>query len=143
MTLRDDLIPIVDVLRDTVVDGVAGLRVHTVSIRMVTWDSGRVGLGTKTCYDHELEPVPKVMDPSPKMTFGPGGLIEEGDRIVSKVSAIYDKADLFDISPADGTEQFWLIDGEEYITIGEPQLGYLGWKVQVRRRRRKTTAASA
>lgn len=143
MSLRDDLITVVDSTRLNVVDAVAGLRIHTVFIRMTIWDSGTVGRGNKVDYDHELEPVPKVMDPSPRMTFAQPGVFEEGDRVVSKISATYDKADLFDASIAAGSEQFWLIDGEEYKTVGEPQEGYLGWKVQLRRRHRKTTAVSA
>ncbi len=143
MSLRDDLIPLVDSIRTSVVDEIAGLRLHTVTIRYVSWTSGTPGRGDKVDHDHDLEPVPKVEDPSPKMTFGQPGVFEEGDRIASRISATYDKADLYDASPATGTETFWLIDGEEYKVVGEPQEGYLGWEVQLRRRRRKATATSA
>lgn len=142
MSLRDNLIPLVDSIRESVIDVMAGLRLHTVAVRQTAWDSGTVGRGVKVNYDHYLEPVPKVENPSPSMTFGQPGVFEDGDRVVSRISAMYDKADLFD-APADGTEQFWLIDGEEYKVVGEPQLGYLGWEVQVRRRRRKATGTAS
>lgn len=138
MSIRDTLIPIVDDLREDVVDVLAGLRRHTTVVRTRVWTSGRPDGGAHTDTDVQLTPRPKVMDPSPKMTYGPGGMIKEGDRIVSKISATYTMADLIGTPGTAGTEVYWLIDGDEYIAIGEPQEVYLGWEVQVRRRRRQT-----
>jgi hypothetical protein len=136
MSLRDDLIPVVDEIREDVIDGVAGLRLYTVTVRTRTWSGGAPGRGTATNVDITLSPKPKVSDPSPRMVYGQQGAFEEGDRIVSKISATYTAAQLRG-TPANGAEIFWLIGSDEYKVVGEPQVGYLGWTVHLRRRHRQ------
>jgi hypothetical protein len=58
MTLRDDVLPLVNMGRQIVDD--LGLRTTTVALRTRTWSSGVVGRGTTTDVDVEITPRPKV-----------------------------------------------------------------------------------
>lgn len=133
MSLRDDLIPLIDDIRDGVVDGIAGLRLHTVKTRRRAWSGSGRGLGTATDTDTELTPKPKVID-EPNLRVNEGGRYEDGDRVVEKISATYAESDLTGGTLAANEEWFILIDDAPYrvVTVEEK---YLGWRLVVRRTR--------
>lgn len=135
MPLRADLIGLVDGIRRDVVDDLAGLRLHTVVTRRRVWSEGRAGLGTATDTDTVLDPVPRVREPSLRHQASEAGRYEAGDRIVDRLSATYTEADLDGGTIAEGTEFFWLVDGEAYRVVGKPEKKYLHWRVQLRRMR--------
>lgn len=58
MSLRDDVLPIINAGWQTVQD--LGFAPYTVTIRTVTWSSGEVGTGTPTYSDLTLSPNPLV-----------------------------------------------------------------------------------
>lgn len=134
MSLRDDLIPLVDEVRGDIVDGVAGLRLHTVVVRTRTWSGGERGRGTATDVDVTLDPKPKVLDPSPRWRAAEPGRFEDGDRVVDKVSATYTRAQLDGGTLASNAEVLWLIDGDPYRVVSVDE-HYLAWRVQLRRMR--------
>ena len=133
MSIRDDLIPVVDEIRGSVVDEVAGLRLHTVVVRVRTWSGGRPGLGTATDVDVELAPKPRVRPVPERWINGEGGRYQAGDRTVDRISATYDRADLK--PTADTDEQvLYLVDGVEHEIVSGPEEGFLGWQLVVRRK---------
>jgi hypothetical protein len=70
VTLRDDLLPVVDTAR-TFIDSL-GLRTTRVILRRKTWSANEVGLGDRVDTDLELEPRPKVREAGPgRVTVGP------------------------------------------------------------------------
>lgn len=133
MSLRDDLVPVVDDVREMIDD--LGLRLHTVQTRRITWSGGAPGLGDATVTDVALSPAPKVRNPSPRERVAEPGRFEEGDRLVEKISATYTEADLDGGAIADAEEFYWLIDGDPYRVVGKPLERFLGWTVQLRRMR--------
>lgn len=134
MSIRDDLIPLVDEVRSEIVDEVAGLRLSTVVVRTRTWSGGELGRGTPTDVDLELEPKPRVRDPEPRQRSAAPGKFEDGDRVVDKVSATYTSDELDGGELAAGAELFWLIDGEPYRVVSVDEK-YLGWEAHLRRMR--------
>ena len=135
-TLRDDLIPIVDELRREVVDGIAGLRISTVSIRRRSWSGGRLGTGTPTDADLVLDPVPRVGSPTPHDRSSEAGKYEEGDLVADRISLTYTEDQLSGGLSA-SQELFWLIDGEAYRVISVEER-YLQWRVQLGRMRNRS-----
>lgn len=136
MSLRSELIGLVDEVRDQVIDEEIGLRLHTVQTRRRTWSGGEVGRGTTSDVTTTLSPAPKVSDPPARLTVGAGGKFEAGDRYVSKISATYSASQLSGGALAAGVEFCWLIDGQPYRVVGEPEEKYLGWRVHLRRMNR-------
>ncbi len=136
MSLRSELIGLVDGVRDEVIDEEIGLRLHTVQTRRRTWSGGEVGRGTSTDVTVSLSPKPKVTDPASRFQPAAGGKFEAGDRYVTKISATYTAAQLTGGALAAGVEFAWLIDGQPYRVVGEPEEKYLGWKVHLRRMNR-------
>lgn len=133
MSLRDDLIPLIDDVRDEVVDGVAGLRLHTVATRLRTWSGASRGLGVATDVDTPIAPKPKVID-EPNLRVSEGGRYEDSDRVVEKISATYTEAQLTGSAATALQEFFWLIDGQPYRLVSIEEK-YLGWRIVVRRTR--------
>jgi hypothetical protein len=131
MTLRDDLIPVVDEMRELVDD--LGLRRNTVETRLRTWSGGELGLGTPTDVDTELDPKPKVAEPSPWLLESSGGKYESGDLIVSRISATYDEDDLTGGTLAAAAEWFVLIDGDPYRVVSAATERNFEWRLHVRR----------
>lgn len=129
-TLRDDLIPLIDDIREEVVDGIAGLRLRTVATRTRTWSGTARGLGAPTDVDHTLSPVPKVMG-EPRARSGEGGRVDDGELTASKVSLAYARADLDGGTMAATVEFFWLIDGEPYRVVSVEER-FLAWEVRLR-----------
>jgi len=134
VTLRSDLIPVVDDARELVDD--LGLRPYTVAVRTRTWSGGRVGGGTASNADVTLAPRPRVREPSPRLQAAEPGRYEAGDRVVDRISATYTEADLDGDGLSADKERVWLIDGDEYRVVGKPLKRNFEWRVQLRRRTR-------
>jgi len=133
MALRDDLVAIVDEARTDIVDDLCGLRLRAVQVRTKTW-SGEPGVGTPTVDTVTLAPVPRVRPPTSRLQAAQPGVWRDGDLVVDRISATYSVTDL---NPrTGGVEVEWLIDGEAYTVVREPEEKYLGWRVHLRRRAR-------
>jgi len=135
VAFRDDMVAIADAGRGIAED--LGLRLKTVVVRTRTWDGGEVGRGSASDSDLTLDPVPKARPPSPRELATPGGVYEDGDRVVDKISATYTEAQLSGRPIAADTEVYWLVDGDPYRLVREPPEGFLGWKVHLRRMRNR------
>lgn len=133
MGLRDELIAVVDEIRQDILVDETGLRLHVVETRLRSWSGGQPGKGTPTDTTVELEPRPRVRPPAPRLIAESGGKVQDGDRILDRISATYDEADLTGGTLAAGTEWAILIDDEPYRVVDKPRAGYLGWSMQVRR----------
>lgn len=133
MSIRDALIPVVDEIRVSVIDELAGLRLHTVQTRLRQWSGVDKGLGEFSDTLVTLDPRPRVR-PAPQLAQGEAGRREAGDLTVEKISATYEEADLLPHGLSRSQEFCWLIDGKEYEVSGTPRPGFLGWTVALRRR---------
>lgn len=108
MTFRTDLIGTVDAARSIVAD--LGLRARAVKIRTVT----RSGTGlasltaAPTTSDLTLSPTPRVTGQADRVSRA-GGIAEQGDVLVEKISLTYTREQL---DP--GGDAVWLVDGVEY-----------------------------
>jgi len=132
MTLRSDLIPVVDSCR-TLVSSL-GLRLHTVQTVRRTWSGGAPGRGTATTVSTTLSPAPKVREPSTRATIDAPGRFEAGDRIASRISATYTRAQLDGGTVAAGAEWYWTIDGDPFRVVSIDEKPF-GWTVHLRRMR--------
>jgi hypothetical protein len=130
MTLRSDLIPVVDETRTLVED--LGLRLHTVATRKRTWAGAEIGLGAATDVDATLDPVPKVKEPSPRLVAAAPGTYESGDRIVAKISASYTKAQLDGGTLGAAEEWHILIDGDPYRVVAVDERAF-EWRLHCRK----------
>lgn len=139
MSLRDDLVPVVDAARQIVAD--LGFRRVEVVIRRITGaDDGiamlLTGANRGTATDLTLDPPPRVSD---WVIRGPdpGGLYREGDQLVTRISATYTESQL---NP--GGNSVWLLNGEPHgliKLIPQSRPGskvFLGWSAVVRSMRR-------
>lgn len=131
MSLRSDLVGLVDTIRRDIVDGAAGLRLRTIVVRTRTWSGSEPGDGTTSDSDVTLDPVPKVEEPPARLVASSAGRWLDGDLQVSKISATY-TADQLRGTPSAAQEFYWLIDGVPYRVVGEPAKEYLAWTVQLR-----------
>lgn len=131
MTLRDDLVPLLDEVRGDIVDELAGLRRYDVAVVTRTWSGGVVGRGTVTETSLPIVPRPRVRDPSPRARIAEAGRFEEGDRQVDKISVTFTRAQLDGLPLAAGVELLWTIDGAPYRVVGVTEK-YLTWEVQLR-----------
>lgn len=104
MTLRSDLIPVVDDARSIVDD--FGLRPRVVKVRTVTRaTTGLASIGTSpTNSDLTIDPRPRVSDLTRNIATAPG-IQEQGDYRVTKISAAYTEAQL---DP--GGNSVWVVD---------------------------------
>lgn len=87
MSLRDDLLPVVDQLRQLPDD--FGLRRYSVTLRRRVWSGGAPGLGTATVTDVVLSPRPRVRQLNSKEVAASGGTYEEGDYRIDRVTPSY------------------------------------------------------
>ena len=133
MTLRADLIPVVDDAR-AVVAGL-GLRRYTVAVRTRVWSGGKIGSGDPTDTDATITPAPKVERLPVRLIANSGGIYEEGDLLVSKISASYAESNLV-AAPSAGTETLWILNGESFRAVTRPETKNFEWKVVVRRMNR-------
>ncbi len=76
MSLRDDLIPIVDEIRADIVDTEVGLRLHGVSRVARTWTGTQRGAGSPSDATTVLAPVPRVRPPHPRLVAAAPGKYE-------------------------------------------------------------------
>lgn len=136
MTLRDDLIPVVDDTRDLIAE--LGFRLDTFVVRVRTWDGAEVGRGTATDEDVTLTPTPKWRDLPPRLVFDAPGIYETGDQQVYRISATYEESDLNPVLTST-QELIWLVNGEEWRPVARPQKRAFEWRVVLRRRNRKRT----
>lgn len=111
MSLRDDLIPLVDDARQLAVD--VGVRVRPVTRVVRTWTGAKPGAGTSSEVSADLTPTPKVRD-AVQVQYGPAGAYETGDLLVTRVSAAYGQADLEGTTLEANQELFYLIQGVPY-----------------------------
>ena len=131
MSIRNDLIPLIDDVRDEVVDGIAGLRRCDVAVVTRTWSGASRGLGTATNTSIAIEPRPRVRDPSPQRVIAEAGRFEQGDRLVDKISASYAQVDLDGGTLGATVELYWTIDDAPYRVVRVTER-YLSWEVQLR-----------
>ena len=110
------------------------LRDHDVVIRVRVWSGAETGLGTACDTDTTIDPRPMVRSPSPRWVAGSAGTYEAGDRRVEKISRALTPAQLRgpDVVAAN-TEILWLIDGDAYKVIGEPDDQTFEWQMHLRR----------
>lgn len=130
-TIRDDIYPVVDAIRDEVVDEVAGLRLHDVVVVTRTWSGGERGRGTPTEEPLALTPRPRVRDPNPRERMAEAGRFEDGDRVVDKISVAYTRAQLDGGQIGSAAEVFWTISGVPYRVVQVTEK-FLQWEVQLR-----------
>lgn len=104
MTLRSDLIPVVDDARSIVDD--FGLRQRAVKVRTLTRaTTGLASIGTSpTSSDLTIDPRPRVSDLTRGVATAPG-FVEQGDYRVTKISASYSRSQL---DP--GGDSVWMVD---------------------------------
>lgn len=120
MSLRDDLLPVVDAGRALAES--LGLRQRTVSTRLRVWSGGVVGRGTATDTDTVISPAPKVREPPGRYVNETAGKFVEGDVQLTKLSATLDDDDLTGGTLAAGNEWFIVIDDAMYRVIGAPEV---------------------
>lgn len=135
MTLRDDLIPVVDDARQLIDD--MGLRRFVVVVRKRTWSGGQLGLGTATNVDLTLAPKPKVGDVPERLVFAEPGKFEAGDRFVRRISATYTRAQLDGGTLAANEELVWMLDDVEYALVEVAEHRNFEWRALLRRRNRR------
>lgn len=134
MSLRSDLIPVVDDTRELIAD--LGFRLETFVVRVRTWSGAEVGRGTATDVDVTLTPPPKWKDVPTRLVFDSPGIYEAGDKLVSKISATYTESDL-NPTLTGVQELIWLVNGEEWRPVARPEPKAFEWRVTLRRKNRK------
>lgn len=97
-TLRDQLLPVVDQLRQ--LPNQFGLRRYAVTIRKRTWSGDAPGRGTSTDVDTVLTPVPRVRVITTQEVASSGGTFREGDFIISAITPRYTSPTTGGYSPA-------------------------------------------
>lgn len=130
MTVRDDLLGVVDGAR-ALVEGF-GLRPRSVTVRAVSQTVSGFDV-TVTTTDTEISPRPKVVDLTRDASFV-GGVVEQGDYLVRKISGTYARAEL-DL----GGDSYWVIgegpDGEAAVPcrLVKLELRNFEWRAILRR----------
>lgn len=141
MSLRSDLVPVVDAGRQLAAD--LGLRQRTVTIRTRTWSGSRVGSGTATDSDLVLSPPPRVGEPPGRYRNDTVGQYETGDLLLTRVSRTLAESAMMDPGTAN-VERFFLVtnaaDGDttprQYRMTGAPVLRSFGWEINLTRMNR-------
>lgn len=123
MTLRDDLLPMIDGLRGLFTQ--FGVARYTVAIRRVTWSGGRRGLGTPTPVDTPIVDStggsPLVVPVSTAEIASSGGTYGQGDlkivgitpRYTTPTTGGYTPAQLQPVPASDAQEVFYVLIGDE------------------------------
>ena len=92
--LIDDLVPVVDDVRDSIFTDV-GNRPWRVFLIRRQWSGTEVGDGDPTVISKtEVRPQPKVIDPTLKMELVPTALVESGDIELHEVSLTFSEPEL-------------------------------------------------
>lgn len=136
MSIRDDLIPILDDIRRDVIDVAVGLRLDDVTVRRRTWSGRSLGQGAPADTDLVLDPRPKVHDPSPRARYAEPGRFEEGDQLVDKISLTYTQAQLDGGTLAANEELYWLVNSQAFRVISVEER-FLSWRVHLRKTRER------
>jgi hypothetical protein len=89
VSIRSDLLSVVDDLRGIPSSSDFDLRRYRVVLRTRTWPGGQPGLGTPTDVDMEILPRPKVRPLSPQEIASSGGTFQQGDWMVDKITPDY------------------------------------------------------
>lgn len=147
--IRAATVPCVDAARQCVDD--LGLRPEVVIIRTVEWsgvpgaglpDNGyQHGAGTASILtDVTVAPAPVVSNPDSRLRAADPGKYAEGDRVVSKISRTYLETDFTD-APDGGSgekrERYFLISGDPYRLVGDPEKRNFEWRLHLRRMRKR------
>jgi hypothetical protein len=127
VSLRADLVALVDDVRHDVIDEAAGLRLHDVVVRRTTWSGGAPGRGSPSHDDLALTPRPRVRADR-RYGGAEGGRLVEGAIIVDRISATLTAAALGAGPLAASVEVIWLIDGAPYRPSGPPEARLLEWR---------------
>ncbi len=127
MSLRGELVALVDEVRQEVIDDAAGLRLHDVIIRRTTWSGGAPGRGTQSHEDLELRPRPRVRADR-RHAWSEGGRAVEGAVTVDRISATLTAEALGAGALPAGVEVLWLIDGAPHRPSGPPEARLLEWR---------------
>lgn len=146
---RAKLVTCIDQARQVIDD--LGLRVEEVQVTTREWsgvtgaglpnDGLQLGAGTQSETDlFTITPRPLVSNPRPRLVAADPGKYLEGDRIISGISRALER-DVFPDAPKGGggeaVERYFLIDGEPYRMVREPQKENFEWIIHVRRMRRR------
>jgi len=143
MTLRTDLLPVVDELR--ALAGPSGFDVRTsqLTVRTRTWAGGRRGLGPVTDSDLDLAQSYKIREVSTREIASSGGLFEMGDIKVGPITPTdvsgggYTEAQLAPEGQT-GTEVVYVVTGDlagEYARVELNKSKPFSWYLTLRRRR--------
>jgi hypothetical protein len=71
-----------------------GLRPFAVTVQTETWSGGKVDLGTRTVATTTIAPRPRVRPARMQHLALAGGAIENGDRVVDRISLDYTRDQL-------------------------------------------------
>ena len=141
-TFREEMAGLADELRQELVVDEFTLRLDTVQTLYRTWSGGAPGRGSEVDVATNIVPIPKASRP-PGYAGNQGGRYEEGDLILTRVSVLnYSIEDLTGGQRLSHEEFYWLINGEQYRVVREPEEEYIGWRVHLRRVNRKALAGS-
>lgn len=143
MTLRTDLLPVVDELR--ALAGPSGFDVRTsqLTVRTRTWAGGRRGLGPVTDSDTVLAQIYKMRELSSKEVASSGGLFEMGDIKVGPITPTdvsgggHTEAQLAP-DGSTGTEIIYVVTGDlagEYARVDLSKAKPFSWYLTLRKRR--------
>ncbi len=143
MTLRTDLLPVVDELR--ALAGPSGFDVRTsqLTVRARTWAGGRRGLGPATDSDLVLPQIYKIREVKTQEIASSGGLFEMGDVLVGPITPTDVSGGGFtaaQLAPdgQTGTEIVYVITGDlagEYSRVELNKSKPFSWFLTLRRRR--------
>lgn len=143
MSLRTDLLPVVDELRALAGPSGFDVRPVRVTIRTRVWSGGRAGLGTPTDTDLVLPQIYKVRELKSQEVAGSGGRYELGDVKVGPITPAYTGGGYSraQLAPegANGTEVAYLLSGAmagEYNRISVETDRAFGYYLVLRRSRR-------
>lgn len=143
MTLRTDLLPIVDELR--ALAGPSGFDVRTsgLTVRTRTWAGGKRGIGPVSDSNLVLAQIYKIREVSTREIASSGGLFEMGDVRVGPITPTdvsgggYTAAQLAPEGQT-GTEVVYVITGDlagEYARVELNKSKPFSWYLILRRRR--------
>lgn len=149
-TLRTNLLPVINNGRK-IVDGL-GFRTSDVSVVTRLWPSGTRGVPSETDYvDSTVTPLvnprPKVRQITSREIASSGGMYEDGDLRVDKLTPKfaaggYLPEEIAPIAPDKGTEILYLVTGPlagEYRRINSNLDRALGYSLTLRRMRTTPT----
>lgn len=121
MTLRDDLLPIVDAVRAITGDLQLDQRPSKLTIRTRVWSGGRIGVGSSSDSELELPQHYKIREVSSREVAGSAGRLEIGDLQVvvtpqstdgNGFTTGYTAEQLAPVFSAPGSEAIYIVSGQ-------------------------------